>query len=115
MWIDTGQMQVGKQNIITEILILGLQRLLDLDDEFRVPGRFRVNDSGTNGFIGLVCETGTNTGIFFNTDFMSLTDQLFRAMRCEGNTVFPVLGFLDDTYLHNQIRPISFGTFWLSG
>ena len=100
MRIDTGQVQVGKQNIITEILILGLERLLDLDDEFRVPGHFRVNDSGTNGFIGLVCETGTNTGIFFNTDFMSLTDQLFCALRCKGNAVFPVFGFLNNAYLH---------------
>jgi hypothetical protein len=68
-------MQVGEQNLPSEMPILGLERLFDLDHELGVPRVAVAAEQGARGLIVAIFETARDTGSALSADFMPLRYQ----------------------------------------
>ena len=98
------QVQVGKQQqVLAQVAILSLQRLLDLDHHVRRPGLLGGgNDGGAGGLILGVREGSTCAGTSFDEDLVAVVDKRANRRRGESYAVLVVHDFFGCRNAHVQ-------------
>ena len=98
-------MQVGVQDqVLAEVLVLGLQGLLDFDDHVSGPSLSSgLNDLAAGSNVLSIGEGGADTGVLLNQDSVTSLDILAGSIGGQTHAELVVLDFLSDTNNHKKV------------
>ena len=104
-----GKVQVGKDGKVrTQVLVLRLERLLDLQQQFRLcPSILRgANDAGTGGLVLGIREGCAFTSTGLNEDLMAVVNEGLRAARGKSHAILVIHDFFrhDNTHYTISLR-----------
>ena len=101
-----GKVQVGKDGKVrTQVLVLRLERLLDLQQQFRLrPSILRgSNDAGTGGLVLRIREGCALTSTGLDEDLVAVVNEGLRAARGKSHAVLVIHDFFRHSNTHYTI------------